>query len=384
MTALDVLGEYLSDSAVSVLSQTFIEIEEPLTTFIGFAYAYRLPCNLSIQFESVPVEHLDKLEQKLFDVFRKVAENGIDMERMATVIEKRRNGYLLSVERSPSGILSTKLIVEALYGDLKGTSLKQDVTDLVYYDIVTKWTSDQWVALLQRYISVRSNDDNRWWIDNPHVSILGKPSSQLAKNLEKNEIARIKAQRKRLGEEGLKKMKRKLEQAQEENDKPIPKDLIRKFKVPKIENIKFIDTINAVYQRRSSPSHRERNEIERYLDTDPSDYPINLVFSHTSTQFVTVALYITTKDIPGELLPYLQVYLDSFFSLPIVRDGKVVDYEDVVSEVNRIAVNYSARLGAEEVTEVVSLKLRAEKSRYKEVVRLLRELFIHSVLDPER
>ena len=224
---------------------------------------------------------------------------------------------------------------------------------------------------------------DRWWIDKPHVSILGKPSAQLAKDLQKNEIARIEAQREKLGKEGLANMKRKLEQAQEENDKPIPQDVIRKFKIPRIDNIKFIDTVNAVYQPRSSPNHG-RNEIEKYLDSDTSDHPINLVFSHTSTQFVTVALYITTKDIPGDLLPYLQIYLDSFFALPILRDGEVVDYEKVVGEVNRIAVDYGASLGVDEVSEVVNLRIRAEKSQYKDVVRLLGELFVHSVFDPER
>ena len=225
--------------------------------------------------------------------------------------------------------------------------------------------------------------DHRWWIDNQHVSILGKPSAQLAKDLEKNEIARIEAQKAKLGKEGLANMKRKLEQAQEENDKPIPQELIRKFKIPRIDDIKFIDTVNAVYNPRSSP-RTNRNEIERYLDLDPSDHPINLVFSHTSTQFVTVTLYITTRDIPRDLLPYLQIYLNSFFTLPLVRDGNVVDYEDVVSEVNRIAVSYSAMLGVDEVSEVLCIKLQSEKSLYKDIVRLLGDLFVHSLFDPER
>lgn len=184
-------------------------------------------------------------------------------------------------------------------------------------------------------------------------------------------------------------MKRKLEQAQEENDKPIPQDLIRKFKIPKIENIKFIDTINAVYRPRTSHSisHTSdglRNEVEKYLDKDSSDHPLNLVFSHTSTQFVTIALYITTKDLPEHLLPYLQLYLDSFYALPVDRNGEIIDYEKVVAEVNRIATSHNAYLGVDEVTEVLTIKLRTEKSKYKEAVNLLSELFVHSVFDPER
>jgi hypothetical protein len=80
----------------------------------------------------------------------------------------------------------------------------------------------------------------------------------------------------------------------------------------------------------------------------------------------------------------LQLYLDSFFSLPVMRDGKIVEYEKIVAEVNNIAVDHSASLGVQTVNEVVRIQLRAEKSQYKNVVRLLGELFVHSVFDPER
>ena len=371
---METLGEYLSDSAVSVLSQTFIEIDEPVTTSISFSTNYQLPCTLAIYFESVPVEHLETLEEDLFNTLRKVSDEGIDMERMATVVEKQKHRYLLSVEKQPSEIFAQKLINEALYGTLDSRTLTEDVTDLKYYDALSSWTSDEWIALLKR-----------WYIDNPHVCICGKPSAQLAKELERNELARVQKQRKKLGEKGLEEKKRKLEEAQELNDIPIPQDQIRKFKIPKISHIKFIDTLNAEYVPRSAKSRRPpRNEVERYLDSDPSDHPLHVVYTHTSTQFVTVALYITTKGIPGDLLPYLQLYLDSFFALPVMRDGKIVEYEKIVAEVNNIAVDHSASLGVQTVNEVVRIQLRAEKSQYKKVVRLLGELFVHSVFDPER
>ena len=371
---METLGEYLSDSAVSVLSQKFIEIDEPVTTSISFSTNYQLPCTLAIYFESVPVEHLETLEEDLFNTLHKVSDEGIDMERMATVVEKEKHRYLLSVEKLPSEIFSQKLINEALYGSLDGKTLTEDVTDLKYYDRLSSWTSDEWIALLQR-----------WYIDNPHVCICGKPSAQLAKEIERNELARVEKQRKKLGEKGLAEKKRKLEEAQELNDTPIPQDQIRKFKIPKISHIKFIDTLNAEYVPRSAKCRRlPRNEVERYLDSDSSDHPLNVVYTHTSTQFVTVALYITTKGIPEDLLPYLQLYLDSIFSLPVMRDGKIVEYEKIVAEVNNIAVDHSASLGVQTVNEVVRIQLRAEKSQYKDVVRLLGELFVHSVFDPER
>ena len=147
---MDILGEYLSDSAVSILSQTFIEIEDPIATSINFYIAYQLPCTLSIHFESVPVEHLDSLETKLFDVLRKVAKNGIDMERMKTVIETGKSRCILMMERSPATCMTQKLINEALYGSLDGKTLRDEVQDLHYHDELLSWTSDQWISLLKQ------------------------------------------------------------------------------------------------------------------------------------------------------------------------------------------------------------------------------------------
>jgi Zn-dependent M16 (insulinase) family peptidase len=151
ITAIDVLSEYLSDSTISTLSQEFIEIEDPVATSISFHRNNQLPNILAIYFESVPVEFLDSLESQLFDVLREVVKDGIDMDRMLTVVEREKNRYLLLAERSPSDLLSSKLISEALYGSLDGKTLKEETTDLILYDVLSKWTSEEWTALLQRY-----------------------------------------------------------------------------------------------------------------------------------------------------------------------------------------------------------------------------------------
>jgi Zn-dependent M16 (insulinase) family peptidase len=149
--ALDILGDYLSDSEVSILSQTFIEVEDPVTTDISFYTQAQLPCTISIHFESVPVEHLDSVEGQLMDVFRKVAKDGFDMERLAIVNRTLKNRRLLDVEESPARAIYSKLINEAMYGTLDGKTLSEDMKDLSYFDELAKWTSDQWVAVVQKY-----------------------------------------------------------------------------------------------------------------------------------------------------------------------------------------------------------------------------------------
>jgi len=217
------------------------------------------------------------------------------------------------------------------------------------------------------------------------VAVVGKPSSKLAKDLEENENARIEAQKASLGEEGLLNLKRKLEHAQDENNKPIPEELIRKYKIPKLENVKFIETTTAVYRPANhASSHVARNNIELYLDKDPSSHPFDLVFSHTSTEFVTIRLYVTTKDLPVELLPYLSMYLNLFFALPLKRNGKVIDYETVVHELNDITVSRFAGLGVDKVVEIITISVVAEKTKYKQAINILSEIFQNSIFDPKR
>jgi Zn-dependent M16 (insulinase) family peptidase len=148
--ALEVLGNYLVDSEVSILSQTFIEVEDPLTTNISLYTREQLPDTISVYFESVPVENLDSVEDQLMDVFRKVVKEGFDMERMAIVIRALKNRFLLSVEQAPANAISPKLVNEALYGSLDGRTLSEDLNDLSYFDKLAEWSSSDWASLLQK------------------------------------------------------------------------------------------------------------------------------------------------------------------------------------------------------------------------------------------
>lgn len=380
--ALEVLGDYLTDSPVSVLQHNFTEIEDPVAGDIHFSINQRVPCTLTIEFESVPVEHLatpedpaelQSLESELFEVLDKITEEGIDMERMKTVINNLRSRSLHSVEQNPSSHFSHKLICEALYGDLTGNTLKDEIMSLRYYDTLLQWTSEQWVGLLRT-----------WLLENPRVVVLGIPSSTRANKLKETEERRVSDRRKRLGEEGLRQLERKVEEAQKENNAPIPDEIIEGFKIPRIENVQFIDTIAAVYRPSSDHSQIERNKVEQYLDQHSSDHPYNLVFSHTSSAFVTIVLYLTTKDIPGQLLPYLECYTDLFFSLPVMRNGKIVEYGKVVEELNEIAIDHFAKVSHYRLRELVAIGMTVEKKNYEKAVALLSELFVNSVFDQER
>lgn len=87
------LGSYLTDSAVSPLRKEFVEIPSPLCTYVYFYERPRVNfLELAVYFGSVPIASLTdgSLEAKFLDALKKVASEGIDMERMKLVLKRRR------------------------------------------------------------------------------------------------------------------------------------------------------------------------------------------------------------------------------------------------------------------------------------------------------
>lgn len=105
--ALDILGLYLTSSAVAPLNKEYVEIESPLwyvftkilpserlsnyfpSSYIYFSEETRAKqVNLPIYVGSVPAESLDTFNEKLTASLKRIVENGIDMQRMTMVINR--------------------------------------------------------------------------------------------------------------------------------------------------------------------------------------------------------------------------------------------------------------------------------------------------------
>jgi len=206
----------------------------------------------------------------------------------------------------------------------------------------------------------------------------------LVKDLEQNENARVEAQKKKLGEAGLAKLKLELENAAKESCEAIPEELILKFHVPKFENIKFMEPLLAVYEPEPTRRDGNRNEIEAILDKEGSSHPLNLVFAHIPAEFIVIQIFISTKDVPEDLFPYIPIYLSLFFALPIHRNGVYVDYQTVVHQLNEVFLTKHTSVGIGEVSEGLRIKVLARKSKYIDAIQTLSELFLNSIFEPTR
>lgn len=365
--ALDLLGTYLTHSAVSPLQSELVEVEDPLCTDVDFYVSDRLRSTISITLSSVPTEELEAAEKQLFDVLEDVAAGEFDIDRMRHLIAKERLKVTNAVETDPHGAFATPIITDFLYGTRDGDSLKDALDDDRWLDEVSRWDAAQWQQCLRRFL-----------LDTPHLTILGRPSARLAKELEEGENKRVADQVASLGEDGLARLTKRLKTAQDENDAPIPDHIITDFPVSAIDKVDFI-----------RPETRRFGTVPAHLKSDSDACPELPFFvqldSTAGSKFVTVNLYLVPSEVESELLPYVSVLLHSFFLNSLRRDGEVVDYEEIVEQLEQETISYDACFGAGSgFNELIRVKIRSEVGRYDNTVQWMQDLLVNPVFTADR
>jgi Zn-dependent M16 (insulinase) family peptidase len=111
---------------------------------------------------------------------------------------------------------------------------------------------------------------------------------------------------------------------------------------------------------------------------------VPVLFSDINTNFLTLAVTLFPTKLPVHLRPLLPLYLESFFSLPVVRaDGTKLGFEEVVNQLDAGTVEYDIDLGAY-LTEAVGVVVKVEKSKYREGIAWIRDLLWGSKFDLNR
>ncbi|KAJ8521451.1 hypothetical protein ONZ45_g1850 [Pleurotus djamor] len=376
--ALDLLGNYLTSSAAAPLNKEYIEIESPLCSYIYFSEDTRATMtNLPIYIGSVPTEHLETFRDKLLASFRRIASEGINLRRMSMVIDRDERQLRSKLESTKGDTFSTTIITDFLYGKEDGSDLHDSMDEINQYATLRKWTSDQWIGLLSKY-----------FIDAASVAVCGKPSASLAKKLETDEKARLVAQVKRLGPEGLKKATKELEDAKAEHEKPIPSEVLTSFPVPDPKSIAWIP-VQSVQQAgvgRELGRAPTSLELAKHIDADGSPLPFFVQYDHVQSNFVTVHAYMSLKTLPNHLRPLVSTYLSAFYSLPVqTHTGETLNHEDVVNRLDNETVSYEVGLGISSLfSELLYVSIQVEAAQYDTAVAWIKDLVYGMKFDQER
>ncbi|KAI1376635.1 Metalloenzyme, LuxS/M16 peptidase-like protein [Hypoxylon crocopeplum] len=369
-TALNVLLTYLCGSSVAVLENTMVEKEE-LASSISYWWDARPNSVIWLQPTGVATEKLAFVEQRLISLLKEVSSKPLDMTYMNECIHRERRQVKAQAEESES-FYSTNIITDYLFGSRDGSTLK-DLSNLGEYDKLEKWTDEQWRSFLKK-----------WLADAHHISILGKPSLQLATKLKEDEVARIEKRKQELGAEGLQDLAQKLDDAKKQNDVEIPASLLEKWQVPPVESIHFIKSQTA----RSGMARNlgvHDNSAQKAIDKASPGPPLFVQFEDVTTNFVHIAVHIGTSKIPVAYKPLLSIFSDNFFNTPIQRNGDRVPFEQVVMELEKDTVSYTLDAGSRfGDSESLLIRLQVEPEKYATAIEWIRTMMFDSVFDVTR
>jgi Zn-dependent M16 (insulinase) family peptidase len=370
--ALNVLLTYLAGSSVSVLENTLVEKEELASAVYSYTECrpnYVIWFNLS----SVATERLQEAHDRFFEVVNETASKPLDMQYMLDCVARFRRQVVYATETSNT-VFNDSIIEDHLYGSRDGRDLEDSLKTLKEFDILQTWSDKQWRDYMSKYIA-----------DNKHVSILGVPSAKLSEKLKAEEKARVKAQQVKLGEEGLKKLAQKLEEAKTHNDRPIPDEILDRFEVPSTGSIHFISSTTARSGLAKQMGNLD-NDVQKIVDQDGAgDFPLFVHFEHIHTNFVHFSLVLNTSVIPLELKPLLSVYIMNFFVTPISRDGKRMEFEQVVIQLEKDTITFSIENGRYlGNSELIRIKFVVQPDKFSAAVQWLRDLLFNSIFDPDR
>lgn len=370
-TALNTVLMYLAGSSVSVLVNTLVE-KEHLASMVYFWVKNHYDMIIWFTLTSVATEKLADVEKRFFEVLRDHVSRPLDMAYMKDCLHRFKRQVRFNSEVC-NDEYKDPVIKDHLFGNRDGSDLFEALASLRVFDELEKWTEDDWKSFIKKWIS-----------DAHHISILGKPSIKLSEKIKADEAARIQAQQEELGEDGLKKLAQKLEEAKAENDKPIPEEILANLKVPGTESIHFFDTTSArsgLAKKAGVPN----NNIQKIIDKDENGQSLFIHFEHIPTSFVHFGLAMGTASVPTELKPLLGVYLTNFFATPIVKDGKRIEFEQVITSLEQDTIEYSLDRGTEiGNSEMVYMHFVAEAEKFETVVKWLATLLVDSIFDTER
>jgi Zn-dependent M16 (insulinase) family peptidase len=367
--ALTILLSYLAGSSVSILENIMVEKEE-LASAVGYWWDSRPNTVIWLQPTGVATEKLAYVEKRLFELLEEVANKPLNMEYLMDCLKRERRQIKSSAESSAS-VYATAAINDFLFGRRDGSTLK-DLASLGEMDVLEKWTEEQW-----------KNFFKKWFTDAPHISILGKPSKELADSIKAKEEARLAKRKEELGPEGLSKLSEKLKSAIAKNDIEIPSSVLQKWTVPGVESIHFIESITArsgLAKKMGVPS----NKIQSIIDKSEGG-PLFVQFEHVPTNFVTFSLLLGTSQLATEHRPLVALFIDNFFNTPIMQDGKRVEFEAVVTTLEQDTISYSISGGSRiSDPEGLVIQFQVEPEKYSTAIKWIRTMMFDSIFDETR
>ncbi|KAF8357595.1 hypothetical protein PRIPAC_92590, partial [Pristionchus pacificus] len=360
--ALDILFNYLTDTAVSPFHKTFIDIPEPLASNASFHLSERTTSCIMLAFGGVPAERIEAVLPVLEKLLKQHQEpSAFDAERMGFVCQQAVLNAHAALETRPSKSVFQSLITHQLYGEASSDDLEHRMNDAKVIEQLAKEPMQFWADLVTRFFSA------------PSVSLMGKPSEKLVETLAEKENARVAAQREKLGCDGLERCKADHCKAVGENTSAEPpKALLDSLMVNEFDG--FDNFKIEVFHSESSLSAAA--PVRAILDAFP--FPATLHHS-ADTRFVELWLTMDTSSLTVEQRKLLAVFSELPFEAAALIDGEEKNPNEVCCLFTRDLLEHSLHTGfSSSFDRALVLWLKVDAARYGNVAKWS-EIFLKGI-----
>ncbi|XP_071154933.1 uncharacterized protein C05D11.1-like [Mytilus edulis] len=367
--SLAVLQEYLSDTAISPLQKLFVETEDPYCSDVSSSVIENSESCLYFMFQDVNTEKLRDIKPKFLEVMKKTMTDSLDMTRMQNIIHKKVLEALNNVEECPHDSIAFIIIGDFLYGDTK-EDLESRVKNISLFKKMKSESEDYWKDLMKSYYS-----------DKPHVVIIGEPSQKEMVEMAETEKKRVENQQKELKEEGLKQKGEQLKNATEQNEKEAPESMLTNVAVPDVSKINF-------HSLKTSCNYTKSDKIDKF---PLSEIPCKFQLDDIKTNFVEVNALLDSTELSEEDRYYLPLFCEVIFESPILRNGELIDHEEVIKQLEADTISFSGRVGVGgskflcgTYPQMVQVELKFEEDKYLKGIQWLKDILFHTQFTAER
>lgn len=367
--ALSILGNYMSSTSVSPLMKAFVEISEPMATDVDIDVLMNSESAITVDFENVPLDKIELIETKFVEILAEIQAEGLNMERLHTIIDRIVLARKMNVENSPHLVVPDPAVLDMLY------AAKQDQL----YDFITDDEEETAQGLIAKPES--------FWLDlmnatfsRPRVLTKAYPSQELSEELSYNETKRLELQKTRLGRKGLKRMEAKIKAALRSQILP-PPEVLKSIPVADVNSIQFRKMTYFNYSTERQPEGFDLKSI-----------PYHFHFDDMNSQFVRFYAFIDTSSVPLEDRSYLVLLTEMWLQSPLrMPNGTIESYDDVLQRRSEVTLSFYNDLGYKGSTftpgshsTLIMFFCEAQLSDYLEAVEVFRESLFDVEFDSEK
>jgi len=395
IAAIDVMHTYLTGGASSPLHASLVDCEEPFCSGVHYSLLENKETAHIFVAEDASPQHFEDIlhlyDQVMYSLFQK---GSLDMDRLRGLVHRAKVQFLSSLEESPEN-LAFPIIIDFLY-DSSQDSLQESLNVVERLNLLSEMNEDFWLDILKRYFICRRGET---------VILEAVPSIAEGDRLQEEEEQRIETRRKSLSSDDLKAFEKALDEANVQNSKRPPLELIESIPVPDPQKIRLIpistyrEVPEMIIQNNTCVvTEREDSECQQLWLShgrfSEKPLPFLLHIDHVHSSFIELRAVLNTQDIEPSLRPLCVLYIASILETSLVdSDGSVISHQQVVDDLMKESIFAETSIGfggghtaydCGEFPQVLVLELKFESHKYSQAIQWLYKLLFKTIFSAER